>query len=193
MVSRSASAPASPPHTPFRALSYREDLHHSMPNINYSHDMLPFDGNSALGALNLSVPTLHYSHEDPPVDSAPNDLEPIPFDHYSPQNRKGSIKKATFMANAAAAAAKGVKTGTRPRSAATENDDLLACLAKLTEATIVDDNPFEPIPLANSSEHMISVLDSEFDDGDMGSDFEEDEADNLSLAEPQRVDTTRSS
>jgi hypothetical protein len=220
---RARSAPD--PQSPFQDIG-EADLHHSMPNISYSHEMLPIDEelgplNNSLpnlnhsvpdlnythpGAhqtatmnrsvpnlsynhedakLNHSVPNLNYTHEDAPFRTASTDIEPIPYDQYSPQNRKRSLNKNSFGSNTAATAA---STKAEARSAETESDDLLTCLVKLTETTLGDDNPFEPIPLANSSEHMISVDHGRFDDGDMTSEFGEDESISLGRGGPREID-----
>jgi hypothetical protein len=215
------SAPAS--QSPFQEIG-EVDLHHSMPNLSYSHEMLPIEEelgplnhslpnlNNSIqdlnythqasnlnhsvpnlnythdeAKLNHSVPNLNYTHEeDTPFRTASTDIEPIPYDHYSlsPLNRKHSLNK-DFSLNTAVTS---VSTKNRARSAETESDDLLTCLVKLTEATIGDDNPYEPIPLANSSEHMISVDHGRFDDSDMTSEFEEDETESLGHEGPQGID-----
>jgi hypothetical protein len=280
---RSRSAPVSPPHTSFQAISENDALHHSMPNINFSHEMLPIEEEFGFGpvnhpspnnldhslpnlnythqdassnqsvpnlnythqdaslnhsvpnlnythqdaslnhsvpnlnythqdtSLNHSVPNLNYSHQaatlnhsvpnlnythqqDEPVHTATTDIEPIPFDQYSPQNRKRSLKKEIFSMNTAVTADTVASKETRARSAGTESDDLLTCLVKLTKTTLADDNPFEPIPLSNSSEHMIALDDSRFEeDGDMESDFEEDESVSIGPGELLGIDSEKSS
>jgi hypothetical protein len=207
---RSRPAPGS--QSPFQEIG-EVDLHHSMPNISYSHEMLPIDEelgplNHSLpnlnhsiqdlnythqpANLNHSVPNLSYTHEEAKLNrSVPNlsytheDAEPIPYDQYSPLNRKRSLTKDSFSSNTAATS---VSSNNQARSAETESDDLLTCLVKLTETTIGDDNPFEPIPLANSSEHMISVDHGRFDDGDMTSEFGEDETESLGRGGPRGID-----
>jgi hypothetical protein len=215
---RSRPAPGSQP--PFQDIG-EGDLHHSMPNISYSLDMLPIEEelgplNHSLpnlnhsiqdlsythqaanlnhsvpnlnythdeAKLNHSVPNLNYTHEDIPFRPASTDIEPIPYDQYSPVNRKHSLNKDSFSSTTAATSA---STNIQARSAETESDDLLTCLVKLTETTIGDDNPFEPIPLANSSEHMISVDHGRFDDGDMTSEFGEDETESLERGGPRGI------
>jgi hypothetical protein len=216
---RSRSAPGTPPDT----VGEIDALHHSMPNITYSHEMLPIEEelgplNHSLpnlnhsvpdlnythhdetlnhsvpnlnytheeARLNHSVPNLNYTHEDVPFRTASTDIEPIPYDQYSPLNRKRSLKKEIFSMNTAVTDATATRTKTQARSAETESDDLLTCLVKLTETTIGDDNPYEPIPLANSSEHMVSIDHSRFDD--MASEFEDDQSESLGRGEPQGID-----
>jgi hypothetical protein len=217
---RSRSAPG--PQPPFQD---DVDLHHSMPNISYSHEMLPIDEELSLlnhslpnlnsnlnhsvpdlnythqtatlnrsvpnlnynhddAKLNRSVPNLNYTHEDAPFRTASTDIEPIPYDQYSPQNRKRSLNKNSFDSDSATTSA---NTKPQARSAETESDDLLTCLVKLTETTLGDDNPFEPIPLANSSEHMISLDHSRYDDGDMTSEFGEDESGSIGRGGPRGI------
>jgi len=181
---KSRSAPASPPHRTFEEPSEMDELHHSLPNLAYTHDLLPVhEGSMAPPSLHQSVPNLNYQHR--PAHAAattaagPLDLEPIPFDYYSPHNRKGSIKKSVMIANAAAAAAGA--SGDQDQKPSSGKSDLLNCLAKLTETTLgddQDDNPFEPNPLTSASLHSeMSVDVADFntnDDSDTTSVFEED-------------------
>jgi hypothetical protein len=156
-------------------------LNHSVPNLNYTHQA---------ATLNHSVPNLNYTHQqDEQVHTATTDIEPIPFDQYSPQNRKRSLKKEIFSMNTGVTADIATSKETRARSAGKESDDLLTCLVKLTKTTLADDNnPFEPIPLSNSSEHMIALDESRFEDGDMESDFEEDDNASIGPEELRGID-----
>jgi hypothetical protein len=174
---------------PFHTDSKSRNLNHSVPDFNYTHEDAPFHTASKSPNLNHhSVPDFNYTHEDATFHTASTDIEPIPYDHYAPPNRKRSLKKDIFSVNTAVTAAIAETTKNQARSVATESDDMLTCLIKLTETTIGDDNPFEPIPLANSSEHMISLDHGRFDDEDMTPDFAEDQSESLGLGELRGID-----
>ena len=152
-----------------------ESLHSSLPNIHFNEPgaQFPRPGSDnldyELAGLNHSLPNMSYSQR-PQVHTEPNRaIDPIPYSHAAhqelyprpigPSGRIEPYRLTRFPSGRKEPpesdlkkSASWPKIASSPQdSSDSSNKDLLSCLEKLTDHSISDGNPFEPIPLAASA------------------------------------------
>ena len=154
-----------------------EAMHNSLPNLHFNEQSMIFPpaemdhDAAAAAAFHRSLPNLR--HDRPPMHMGiePNQTvaslfpqqeyarhhrqdAPISFDHLGRVERFGGPRRDLSDGDLKKAASWPKITNASPPSSSDSSNafqgdrDLLACLEKLTEHSISEGNPYEPIPLA---------------------------------------------
>lgn len=178
----SYSLPSSPMNVPpvYEDTMMMEDLHHSVPNMHISFDNRKQPPINEMEAMHHSLPNMYFDAD--PSDSS--DMEPIPLNLALPDlaTKKMSTSSATRPAAMSSRLVERTKEEQpdqhqqqhhrhqhQPRGKAGEDQPitisstLIESLAKITESSGTDDNPFEPIPLSPAAKKRPPVTMSQSD------------------------------
>ena len=150
---RAYSLPSSPHTVPTQPTGDTEldleDLHHSLPNMHWQSAK---GGPNDMSAMHHSMPIIDYNDRMANT-SISSDFDPFPVVELG-SHRDAMDVPSSFSASKAAPSPVSRSKGDPQRRSDAVSKDLVSCLEKLTEHTISDDNPFEPIPIGLKSDKM---------------------------------------
>jgi hypothetical protein len=153
---RAYSLPSSPQNVPSFELEFEaesEEMHHSLPNVhlNTAGFNVKEESINEMEAMHHSLPNMTYATNTPNT----RNMDPMLMSTYANTQLQQRLQREAFITRPSPQMAFKKPA---PQSRMDEvSKDFLSCLEKLTESTIADDNPFEPIPITPKTAHKLSI------------------------------------